>query len=223
MMYATQQTQNTFPSPTKLFTPAITTIIVLMIIGFALVHHATEFTLNNIALIAGYFLHGKIWEIITYSFVNSCPWNLIFNGMVVLFIGSTIEREWGTMSFILLWLAVAFVCGIIWVIISLIAGRPFAGIGSESCVYGIIATFGILYRGTRMWFYFFTVEAQNLALILIGIGIVLSIIQPLSLIWVSGALVAYIYVKMRWRMASSGGSGTPSTEHGVSDGFVDID
>ena len=222
-MYTTEQTQINFPSPTKLFTPAITTIIMLMIIGFALVNYATEFILNNFALIAGYFLHGKIWEIITYSFINGCPWNLIINGMVILFIGSTIEREWGTRSFVLLWLVVAIVCGIIWIIVSLIAGRPFAGIGSESCVYGIIATFGILYRGTRMWFYFFTVEAQNLALILIGIGIVLSIIQPLNLIWVFGALAAYIYVKLRWRMASPGRRSTPSAQHRVSDGFVDID
>ncbi len=221
-MSDTQQTQIVFSSPTRLFTPIITAIVALMIIGFALVHYATGFTIGNLALVAQNFLHGKFWELVTYSLVNSCPWNLIFNGLVVLFMGSAIEREWGAKSFILLWLVVAVVCGIIWMVVSLLLGKELAGIGTEACVYGIIATFGILYRGTRMWFYFFTVEAQYLALIVIGIGIVLSIVQPLSLIWISGALVAYIYVKLRWRIASQQRS-TTTAGHRRSNGFVDID
>ena len=222
-MYTTGQTQMILPSPTKLFTPAITTIIVLMIAGFALIHHASGFTLDYLVLIARNVLRGRVWQLITYSFINGCPWNLVFNGLVVLFMGSAIEREWGTKSFILLWLVVAVVCGVIWMMISLVAGRNFAGVGTEACVYGIISTFGILYRGTRFWFFFFTVEAQYLALIFIGIGIVLSIAQPISLVWVLGALVAYVYIKLRWRMASQSQRSIPSVEQRRSSDFVDVD
>jgi membrane associated rhomboid family serine protease len=221
-MYNTGQSQVVFSSPTRLFTPIITAIIVLMIAGFALIHYAAGFTVSNLALAAQSVLRGKIWELVTYSLVNGSPGNLIFNGLVVLFMGSTIEREWGAKSFIVLWLVVAVVCGLIWMAVSLLSGQSFIGIGTEACVYGIVATFGMLYRGTRMWFYFFTVEAQYLALIVIGIGVVMSIVQPLSLIWVSGALVAYLYVKLRWHTASQRG-GIPVAGSGRSNGFVDID
>ena len=220
-MYTEEQFRISFPSPTKIFTPAITTIIVLLIIGFALINHATNFTVNNIALTAGSILHGKIWQLVTYPFINGCPWNLIFNGFVILFMGSSIEREWGTKSFIFLWLILSIICGLIWIAISLIFGREFVGTGSEPCIYGIIATFGILFRGTRLWFYFFTLEAQLIAMILIGIGLVLSIAQPIFLIWVLGALVAYIYVKMRFRMKTP--RSVSSAKKQDYEGFVDID
>ena len=220
-MYLTEKTQITFPSPTKIFTPTITTIIVLIIIGFALVVHATNFTYNNLALITGNVFQGKIWVIFTYPFINGNPWNLIFGGFIILFMGSSIEREWGAKSFIFLWLVLSVICGLIWIIISLVFNKDFIGTGSSPCVYGIIATFGILYRGTRLWFYFFTLEAQYIAMILIGVGAVISIAQPMLFIWVLGALVAYIYVKMRLR---------PDVPRAISpqdsddyEGFVDID
>ncbi len=220
-MYLTEKTQITFPSPTKIFTPTITTIIVLIIIGFALINHAANFTVNNLALIVGNVFQGKIWTIVTYPFINGSPWNLIFNGFIILFMGSSIEREWGTKSFIFLWLTLSVSCGLIWIVINLVLNQNFIGIGAGPCAYGIIATFGILYRGTRLWFYFFTLEAQYIAMILIGVGAVISIAQPIFFIWVLGALVAYIYVKMRLR---------PDAPRAISpqddddyEGFVDID
>ena len=217
------------PSPSKLFTPAVTVILVLMVIGFTLICYARNFTLNNLALVAENVIQGKVWEIITYSYINGCILNLIFNMMIVLFMGSSIEREWGTKSFLALWLVTGVVCGIIWILISLVTGKIFVGIGTDACVYGIIATFGLLYRGTRMWFYFFVLEAQYIAYILIGIGLILCIPQPICFIWVFGALVGYLYVKLRWRMASprssfsSTGSRTPKRKNNGSNGFIDID
>ena len=220
-MYITEKTQIIFPSPTKIFTPVITTIIVLIIIGFALIHHATNFTVNNLALVAGNVFHGKIWVIVTYPFINRGPWNLVFNGFIILFMGSSIEREWGAKSFISLWLVLTVTCGLIWIVISLLFNQDFIGTGTEPCAYGIIATFGILYRGTRLWFYFFTLEAQYIAMILIGVGAVLSIAMPIFFILVLGALVGYIYVKIRLR--ANAPQVISSQDRDDYEGFVDID
>jgi membrane associated rhomboid family serine protease len=135
-----------------------------------------------------------------------------------------IERELGTKYLVLLWLVVAVTCAVIWTAISLIAGQDFVGAGSGACAYGIIGTFGLIFRRRRFWVYFCTVEAQHLALIFVGIGVVLSIAQPISLIWVSGALVAYVYTKLRWRMASKDRVVEPSVkQRSPSGGFVDVD
>jgi len=188
--------QLSLPSPSKLFTPAVTTILVLMIAGWTIISYAPDFTLKWLALSSQGLLSGKIWQVVTYSFVNGCGSNLIFNGLIVLFIGSSIEREWRSRSFVALWLVVSATCGLVWFLVNLVGGWNYIGIGTGACGYGIIGTFGLLFRRKRFFALFWSVEAQYIAWLLIGIGLVLGIARPISLIWVAGALVAYIYVKI---------------------------
>lgn len=215
--------QLAFPSPRKLLTPAVTTIIVLMIIGYALFNYGQRFVLAHLAISSQGILHGKIWQLVTYSFVNGCGRNLVFNGVVVLFFGSMVEREWRTGAFLVFMLVVSVTCALVWVIISLIVGRNYIGLGTGACGYGLIAAFGLLHYRRLVLTLLWTVEAQYVAWFLIAVGIVLGIPQPITWIWVSGAAVAYVYTKLRWRQASGpvrrrGGGGQPR-----GGGFVDID
>lgn len=215
--------QLAFPSPSKLFTPAVTTILILMIAGWAVISYAPDFTANWLAVSSQGLLRGRIWQLVTYSFINGCSGNLVFNGLMVLFIGSTIEREWRTRSFVALWLVVSVTCGVIWFLVNLVGGWNYVGIGTGACGYGIIGTFGLLFRRKRFLALFWSVEAQYIAWLLIGIGLVLGIARPISWIWVAGALVAYIYVKLRWRIQSNSMYNRPAAVEGRRDGFVDVD
>ena len=222
-MYTTGQTQMTFPSPTKLFTPGVTAIIVLLIAGMLLSMFAPGFTASFLAISAQNVLHGRIWQLVTYPFVSGSPLNLIFSGLMVLFAGSAIEREWRTNSFILLWLVVSVGCGLLWVIVNLLVGRDFIGMGASGCTYGLIATMGLLFRGRRFFVLIATIGLRFLVLILIAIGILMNIAMPINLVWVSGALVAYAYVKLRWRMASQSQRDIPLVEQRRPSDFVDVD
>jgi membrane associated rhomboid family serine protease len=95
------------PSPGKLFTPAVTVILVLMIIGYALIYHAREFTLNYLALSASGVFSGKIWQLVTYPFIEPSGLILIFECFVVLFVGSNIEKEYRAGGLALLWIIVS--------------------------------------------------------------------------------------------------------------------
>ena len=106
VMYQTQ-TQNQFYSPTKIFTPVVTTILALL----------SFFAISSQGL-----LSGKVWQLITYPFVNGISICFVFSCLVVLFVGSAVERQWRKKSFLLLWLVTSFVCGLIWLLISLAAG-----------------------------------------------------------------------------------------------------
>ncbi|MBN2020709.1 MAG: rhomboid family intramembrane serine protease [Sedimentisphaerales bacterium] len=209
------------PSPKKLFTPAVTIILVLLVAGWTLLHYALGFTFNYLALSLQGILRGRIWQLVTYPFFNTCTVTLILDGLLILFIGSAVEREWRTGSFILLWLVVCIVCGIIWISISALLGKNYIGLGSDSCAYGLIAVFGLLHRKRRVLALFWAVEAQYITWGLIVIGIVLGIPQPITWIWVSGALVAYLYVKLRWRISASVKNNLPNRYKPGS--FVDID
>lgn len=222
-MYTTGQTQISFPSPTKLFTRGVIIILVLLIAGILLSTFAPDFTTGFLAISAHNVLQGRIWQLVTYPFVSGSPMNLVFSCLMVLFVGSAIEREWRTASFLLLWLVISAVCGLLWVLVNLVTGNNFIGMGASACTYGLITTMGLLFRGRRFFMFFVTIESQYLVLILIAIGILMNITTPINLVWISGALVAYVYIKLRWSMASKGRRAIPSAEQGRSSGFVDID
>ena len=222
-MYQTEQVQISFPSPTKLFTPGVITILVLLIAGILLSIFASAFTTGFLAVTAHNVLHGRIWQLVTYPFASDSPMNLIFSSLMVLFVGSAIEREWRTASFLLLWLIISAVCGLLWVIVNLITGNNFIGMGAAACTYGLITTMGLLFHGRRFFMFFVAVESRYLVLILIAIVVLINVATPINLVWISGALVAYIYIKLRWSMASKGRRSIPSVEQRRSNGFVDID
>lgn len=213
--------QLAFPAPSKIFTPVVTTILILLVLGLAVSTYAPNFTINNLTISSQGLFQGKIWQLVTYPLVNS-PCSLIFNGLMLLFIGSAVEREWRSRSFLALWLIVSVICGLVWVLVGLVIGGNIAGFGTAACSYGVIAAFGILYRGKRIYFFFTTIEAQYLAIIFISIGLVISIVRPFNLIWVSGALVAYLYVKFRIQLKQSRTNNSSVISRG-SGNFVDID
>jgi membrane associated rhomboid family serine protease len=218
-----QQTQIFSPSPTKIFTSGVIAILILLILGevvFAVDH---DFTLSFLVVSAHNIIKGRVWQLVTYPFISGMMLNLIFNGLMVLFVGSAIEREWRTASFLLLWIVISVVCGLIWVAVNLVTGNNFYGIGASGCTYGLIATMGLLFRDRLFFVLFATIKCQHLVLILIAIGILMNISTPINLIWVLGAPVAYVYVKLRWSMVDKCRRSAPSAEQGSSRGFVDID
>lgn len=214
--------QLALPSPRKLLTPGVITILALLVVGYAVVYYAEDFTVNYLSISGRGLLRGMVWQLITYSFVNLSTWSMLFDGLVLLFMGSAIEREWRTGRFLLTWAVVSAVCGVIWAFVCLVIGRQYPGIGSAAGSYGLIAIFGVLFRRQRFLAWFWTVEAQNIAIFLIVVGIVIGLRQPMAWIWVAGAGVGYIYVKLCMAARSrpqTGGEAAAARPRG----FVDID
>jgi hypothetical protein len=108
-------------------------------------------------------------------------------------------------------------------LVNLILGLNYLGIGTGACAYGLIAAFGLLFRRRRFFAFFWTVEAQYLALVLIGIGIVVGIARPITWIWVGGAGVAYIYIKLLWSGTSKGPRIRKRSVQNRQSSFVDLD
>lgn len=202
-----REVQLALPAPTKLFTPGVVVLLVLLVLGYAIFNHAESFVRAHLLLHSGDVLHGRLWQLVTYAFINGgC--SLGFSIVLLLFLGSALEREWRTGSFLLLWLVATLVCGAIWTVVNLVlgplAGREYIGMGNGPGDYAIIAAFGLVFRHRRFLLFFWTVEAQTLALIFIGISLILAIAAPIYWIWVAGAGVAYVYIKGVWRLKRAG-------------------
>jgi len=217
-----QETRIALPSPEKLLTPGVIILLSLLVAGFLGLALAPEAVGRALALSPLAVLHGRIWQLVTYPFLNGAC-GLLCNGMVILFFGSAIEREWRTASFLLLWLTVTVACGVLWIVLNLLMGYSIAGLGAGVGGFGLIATFGLLFRGRRFFAFFGTVEAQHIALGLIVIGVILSLPVPITLVWVAGALVAYVYVKARWSLQARPSVRPGLQRSGGKGQFVDID
>jgi membrane associated rhomboid family serine protease len=211
------------PKPQKILTPAVVGILVLSVVGFAIGWHAKDFARDNLALSVQAMRGLKVWTIVTYPYVQFQPWNIAWNAILILFMGSAIEREWRTASVVLLWVVTCGVCGIVWLTVSIIRGADLAAWGADPGCFGLIGAFGVLFRGKRFLFWLWTVEAQHVSWFLVAVGIVIGIAQPQTWVFVGGALIGYLYVKLQVRMRSGIGGGGSRFEAKKPSGFVDID
>ncbi|MHC5136075.1 MAG: hypothetical protein ACYSO0_06665, partial [Planctomycetota bacterium] len=75
-----QQLQFQIPSPSKLFTPAVTVILVLMVMSLLVTLFTGGLVTDLFGLSRQGLTRGMIWQLVTYSIVNPNPMQLIFNG-----------------------------------------------------------------------------------------------------------------------------------------------
>ncbi len=213
--------QVVLPAPSKIFMPGVVTLLVLMVAGYVLSIFAPDFTSNQLFLHPNDIKTLSLWQLLTYSFINPVGMILLFDCIIVLFIGSLIEREWRTRSFLMLWAVVSVISGLAWVLASWMLKTEYLGFGSSACTYGLIAAFGLIFRRRRFMVYFSTIEAQTIAWILIAMGIILSIKPPILLVWVIGAVAGYLYVKLQWCLPARTSPKTASNRRPGP--FVEID
>jgi membrane associated rhomboid family serine protease len=198
-----ERTQVVLPSPQQLFTPGVIAILVSMFAGFLITTLAGTFALDWLALNPRGVVHGRIWQLATYWIVCNSPWLLVLDGLLVLALGSAIERQWRASSLLALWMLTCVVVGLIWVAACLIGDVSYPGTSAAAGCFGLMAAFGLVFRGQRFLFAFLsTIEGQVAAWVMIGVGTVFCLFPPINLIWVLGALAAFVYIKLLWKGAA---------------------
>ena len=131
--------------------------------------------LNFLAFSLGGLLRGEVWRIITFVFVPeyTSPFWLIVSLYFYYWIGSTLEREWGTARFNLYYLSGTLLTVLGAVLSSLITGQ-----------YGLLVA-GTTYVNLSMFLAF--------AVLFPNVQVLLFFILPVKmkwLAWVDGALFA---------------------------------
>ncbi|MBP8304344.1 MAG: rhomboid family intramembrane serine protease [Phycisphaerae bacterium] len=218
-----ERIEEVLPTPKQLFTPGVVAILIAMFAGLVLSSFAGPFVQEWLALNPQKVIHGMVWQLATYWIVHTCPWTFVLNGLIVLTVGSAVERHWRTRSFLALWMVTCLVTGLVWVLVCLAGAGRYLGAGSAAGCFGLFGALGLLFRGQRFYFFLTTVEARVLAWILIGIGAVFCLFPPINLIWVLGALVAFVYIKLVWRGAQRARTPRARQTDYRPGSFVDVD
>ncbi len=119
-------------------------------------------------------LSGKIWQVVTYSFLHSDVMHLVLNLMILAFMGGEIESMWGRKKFLLFYFFCATMAGLVYLLLQLIIWNPvYLGlpmVGASGGIYGLLVAYAVMFAEREMLFMMmFPMKAKNFIMILAGI------------------------------------------------------
>ena len=144
---------------------------------------ATFFT-DLFALDPQRVLPWRPWQIVTYMFLHSqpSPWHVVFNSLILAFMGGPVERSLGSRRFLRFYL----LCGVAGGLLILLPPFQATTLGASGAVFGVMTAFGLLFPNMPIYIMFlFAVPAK---FVVIG----LALIQLLSAITARNDGVSYI-------------------------------
>ena len=167
-----------FGIPNLMLYISIGTILVYVLLQFS-DYTAISFLTFDLA----HVLHGEVWRIITYIFVPmyGSPFSLLIALYFYYWIGSTLERQWGTAKFNLYYFSGVLLTVLGVTIVSLATGNHFLGIAGMHYVnLSMFLAFAALYPETQvLLFFLIPVKMKWLAWIDIGV-FALGIVQAIA-------------------------------------------
>ena len=137
--------------------------------------------LSFLYLDGGKVLRGEIWRIITFIFVpaSSSPFWLAISLYFYYWIGTSLERQWGTARFNLYYWSGVLLTAIVTIAASAISGTGYPVGGTEYVNLSMFLAFAFLFPDTRLLLFFFiSVKIKWLAWLDIAV-FVIGIVQSL--------------------------------------------
>lgn len=126
------------------------------------------------ALIPMGVLHGRFWQVFTYSFLHADVMHLVLNMLVLAFVGSDIEALWGTRKFFIYYFFCTLMAGFFYLLLQLVINNPvylsLPMLGASGGIYGLLLAYGILFPDREMLFMMlFPLKAKQFVWVLAGI------------------------------------------------------
>jgi membrane associated rhomboid family serine protease len=160
---------------------------------------------SYLGLTPALFIHGFLFQAVTYLFIHGSLTHLAFNMLTLWMFGAEMERLWGTRRF--LWYYA--VCGIGAALLTVAVG-PFETtptIGASGAILGVVLAYGMAFPNRTVLLYF--VIPMSARLFVLGI-----IVLQFVMIWtgsfassnvavvahLGGMLAGYLYLKRVWRV-----------------------
>ena len=139
-------------------------------------------------------LHGEVWRLVTFIFVpgTSNAFTLLIELYLYYWIGSTLEREWGTAKFNLYYFSGALLTVIGVSIFSLISGLNYSLAGTTYINLSMFLAFACLFPNMQLLLFFILPIKIKWLAILDAVMLGLSIVQALAAGNIGAALLPVI-------------------------------
>lgn len=138
-------------------------------------------------------LNGEVWRLVTFLFVpeDSSPFWLLISCYFYYWIGSTLERQWGTAKFTVYYLSGAVLTLLGAVLTALLTGRDCSVMGATYINLAMFFAFAALYPDAQvLLFFFIPVRIKWLALADGALFALTILMAVLSGTWIDAVLPA---------------------------------
>ena len=177
-----------YPSPSGIaysfgpgpLTPAVKILIAANVAVF-LVTWVSRVVLEYSGLVPVAVFRGfELWRPVTYMFVHSGPFHLLFNMLSLWMFGVELERMWGTKYFTKYYFACGVGAAATTLILSLVPGFPgnlYASftIGASGAVYGILLAYALYFPHRQLAFMMlFPIAVKYYVMIVGAIALLMS-------------------------------------------------
>ncbi len=193
----------------KFYTPRLTfisKIIIIATVAIFLLSSVLELSMGGglkpfLGLTATGFISGGIHTIFTYPFMGTGLFEVIFDCLLVWFIGCELEALWGRGKYLLLGLFATLLSGVIYLAVSLVfpSVSGLALTGLAGFCNALLVAYAILYPDRYFSFFMiFPIQAKWFCLILLGMQLYLGIFSPGAVLaWghMGGMLAGFLFMK----------------------------
>ena len=146
----------------------------------------------------GAFRELRLWTFLTYIFVNSPSWGVIFGCFLMWHFGEAIERHLGRRSFFRLLLCLFSAPPLILTFLGLLGIRDFSAAGMMQLEFAIFVAFATLYPSAKINLFVASVDAWILAAAFVGINVMGNLgadKAPSLLMLLANVTTAYAFIR----------------------------
>ena len=153
--------------------PVSMTMIVIMAVVFLV----DFFTGQRLALLLGWepsvawLKSGLYYEPLTFPFVHTSIFGLLFDGLLLYWIGSSLERAWGAGKFLFFFFVTGILAGAVLIPQTAVAPVTPFFTGLAGIFVGITVAFAAMNPYLPIMFFFVTMQARWIAVIIIAVDL----------------------------------------------------
>ena len=146
---------------------------------------------------------GYIWQVFTYMFLHGSYSHLFFNMFGLFMFGLPLERRMGSKEYILFYLLIGTLTGIISVFINM--RMNISIVGASGAIYGLLLAYATYFPDARILLFFvLPLKAPVAVLLFAGISLVLHVANPADGIahfaHLAGLVFGFLYFIVRFNI-----------------------
>lgn len=206
------QTSMYVPPLTKINKLLISTVVALFLLNAVLGLLANTSIVPWLGLSWIGLKNGLIYQPLTFALVESSFLGVIFNCLLVWFIGSDLEVKWGTRFYIKYLVICVMSSAVLYIITSALGFGTGALTGMGGITYALLVAYGLIYSDRLLTFMLiFPMKAKYFCMILAGMQLYLSVFsanRAIALVHLSAMLVGFIYLNLLSMRARGKGIGS---------------
>lgn len=159
-------------------------------------------------------LRGQVWRVVSYGFCHhrQAPFSLVFNMLLLWFLGRRLERMYGSREFLIYYLTATIAAGALFVGIGVATPLPIPLTGANPAIMALFALYAFHFPREEILL-FWLIPVQMIVLLVIYVGVdIFTVLQAMQqeVPWaaaahtaahLSGAAFAYLYKHFDWHLS----------------------